>query len=466
MKTFEGKRITVAGLGQHGGAVGNIRYLHSQGAKLTVTDLKRREELAPALQQLQGLHGIRYVFGGHEALDFTQTDLVLQNPAMRRDSPYLRQAESAGVPVHIDSSLFLQLSPTKNIIGVTGSKGKSTATHAIAHLLQLKFARVAVIGTEGTSPLAELAHLEAHDCVVFELSSWRLEGLARIKRSPDTAVVTSLYRDHLNTYASYDEYIEAKKNIVRYQGAPDRALLNYDDHAIRAWPKEMRSRVIWFSLGDFIPGDGIYVEHGVVTIATTRGPVSLMPLAAVPGDSLHAKRNILPALYLAFGAGVHVESLKLHLQHLQKLAHRLETVRTLHSVTYINDSAATIPEATIAALESLQQKNIVLILGGSDKRLNFDDLARAITQARIRELIFLPGDATDRMHDVIWANFRTPPIIHRVNTMAEAVRLASRVAAAGDVVLLSPAATSFGLFKHEFDRGNQFKAAVEELSQS
>ena len=463
---LRGKRITVMGLGVHGGAAGNIRWLAEQGALLTVTDLKTQRELADTLQELRDLPQVRWVLGEHREADFTDTDLVIRNPAVPRNSAYLQLARRQSVPIEMDSSLFFKSSPTENVVGVTGSKGKSSTTTFTAKLLQLKHDNVVTVGVEGTSPLAALDTLRPDGLAVFELSSWRLEALAEHAVSPSTAIVTSLYRDHLNTYDSYQHYVDTKKAIVKNQRRNDRVLLNYDDDEVRQWADEVASRVFWYSLGDTIPGPGICVVRGMISINTANpltGIIPLFPVADVPLKSEHELRNMLPGIYLAWSSGVRPESLRLHVEELETLSHRLEPVQVVNDVTYINDSAATIPDATVAALRSLRDRHLVLILGGSDKQLTFEQLARELTYSRVRGIIFLPGTATETMQAEITGQYRVPPWIEHATSMADAVQQAKHLARQHDVVLLSPGATSFGLFKHEFDRGEQFKEAVEQL---
>lgn len=466
MYALKDKRVTVVGLGLHGGAVGNVRWLHGQGAKLLVTDLKNEHELASSLEQLRDLPDITYVLGQHREHDFTTADLVLRNPGVPASSTFLIAARKAGIPVEMDSGLFFTLTPTKKIIGITGSKGKSSATNAVAHLMQLVFGHVVTIGIDQTSPLLALSSLTPRDLVVFELSSWRLEALREHHISPPTALVTSLYPDHLDSYDSFTDYVATKKTIMRYQGTRDQVLLNYDDAAVREWSRECPGQLIWFSLGEDIPDHGIFVRRGMVTIQGGRGTIPLFPLARIPSTSEHELRNVLPAIYLAFNAGARVSSIELHVSHLERLKHRLEKVRAARGISYINDSAATIPEATIAALKTLGDQHVVLILGGSDKRLVFDELAHVLCGIRVRALVFLPGSATERMRRVVLSAYASPPPTLDAATMREAVAVATRLAEPGDIVLLSPAATSFGQFKHEFDRGDQFRNEVKSLPSS
>lgn len=463
MISLNGKRVTVMGLGLHGGALGNIRWLVEQGAQVTVTDLKSAEELKSTVEKLKGLAGVELVLGEHQEKDFTDTDMVLRNPAVPRTSKYLMLAKDAGVPIEMDSSLFFEFCLSKNIIGVTGSKGKTTTAVFIAELLKAQFPQTVAVGVDGISPLGELKNIQPDSPVVFELSSWRLEALDEKKISPSLAVVTSIYRDHLNTYSSYEDYIETKKVIAKHQKPPDRVLLNADDTILRRWDNSLPGKVFWYSLGEDLPGDGIFIKDGMVRQreAGHEGELLEWRGGSLPGE--HTQRNLLPAILIAHWYGISAEQLEVELRRLKPLPHRLEVVRELDGVTYINDSAATMPDATIAALKSLNDKTVVHIVGGSDKELLFEELADAEKQAKLRALIWLPGTATARMQEIFKkAGLDVAPWLD-ASSMNEAVAAARDAAQAGDTVLLSPGATSFGLFQHEFDRGNQFRAAVLSL---
>lgn len=460
---IRGKRVTVMGLGLHGGALGNIQWLVEQGAKVVVTDLKSAEELQSTVKELEGLAGVELVLGEHRDKDFTDTDMVLRNPAAPRTSKYLKLAQEAGVPIEMDSSLFFDFCPSKNIIGVTGSKGKTTTAVFMAELLKAQYPQTVAVGVDGISPLGELKNVQPDLPVVFELSSWRLEALDERKTSPPIAVVTSLYRDHLNTYRSFEEYIETKRVIVKYQTSSDRALLNADDERLRGWAPTISSKLFWYSSGDTLPGDGIFVKGGMVRVRQDGNEQELAEWDAMAIVGEHAKRNVLPGLLIAHWQGVSPAQLAVELKRLQPLPHRLETVGEVGGVTYINDSAATMPDATIAALNALKEKTLVHIIGGSDKELWFEELAAAEKAARLRALIWLPGTATARMQQAFRAAGAPDTTWPEATNMSDAVRQAVRLAQAGDVVLLSPGATSFGLFQHEFDRGNQFRAAVLSL---
>lgn len=459
MDSLKGKRVTVAGLGLHGGALGTIEWLVGQGARVTVTDLKTKEQLKPTLGKLEKYLGITFVLGEHRRKDFTNADMIIRNPAVPKNSEFLQAAREAGVPIEMDSSLFFLYSPSKDIVGITGSKGKTTAANAISTVLQAHSTKTVAVGIDGISPLGELPRVQPDSPVVFELSSWRLEALAQHQLSPPVAVVTSIYKEHLNTYSSFDEYIATKQIIVRYQKKEDIAILNRDNEALLAWQPVVQSRLFWFTIGDLPEGNGIFIRSGKVVIRTNEKEEELFPVANLPLRYEHEKRNILPAILMGHLRGMPASEITRALQKLRALPHRLEEVAQIKEVTYINDSAATMPDATIAALDALQGQTLVHIIGGSDKKLEFEKLAKRLAAASIRALVWLPGTATERMKETIRKKVDVSMI--DASSMQDAVEKASQLAQTGDTVLLSPGATSFGLFQHEFDRGNQFREAVK-----
>lgn len=475
-----GKRVTVMGLGTHGGALGTIEWLRGQGARITVTDLRNKQELAASIAKLAKHPHIRLVLGEHREEDFVNADLVIRNPAVPRQSKYLQLASKAGVSVEMDSSLFFQHCPSSHIIGVTGSKGKTTTTTAIATLLKVHDSRTVAVGVEGVSPLQKLSIIRSETPVIFELSSWRLEALAEREISPHIAVVTSLYPDHLNTYSSFEEYINTKKAIIHYQKSSDIAILNYDDPLVREWGREVVGQLFWFSLEEIPKAEsGVFVQNDMITVRIKdssrlflprRYDTRIMPL--FPFDQLplrfsHERRNLLPALLIAYIYNMPVEIIYKEISLIHSLPHRLETVAFVKQAMYVNDSAATMPEATTAALRAFAGKTLVHILGGEDKQLSFERLAHEVAHSQLRGIVFLPGTATKKIKEALVHAMQSRsrisvaslPIID-APSMHEAVKQAYILAQPGDVVLLSPAATSFGLFQHEFDRGNQFRKEV------
>lgn len=466
------KHVLVLGLGLHGGAIGTIKWLVEQGAAVTVSDTKTEEQLASSLEKLKTLPNISYHFGSQDTLSLDGIDMVVRNPAVPRKAPILERARQASIPIEMDSSLFFEYSPSKNIVGITGSKGKTTTSSAIAHVLKVLDQKTIAVGIDGISPLGALIPLTPSGArgssfpIVFELSSWRLEALQEKKISPHIGICTSLYKDHLNTYASFDEYIDVKKQIMKDQTGDDIAILNADDGRVRQWEGDVHGQLFWYSIkpladgqqGIWVDGDTVYVRVSAVFPAGER----ICSISDIPHHALHELRNKLPAILIALLHGYSKEAIMAAVTTIPHLAHRLQLVRSVNGIDYVNDSAATMPDATIAALTAYAQKPLLLIIGGSDKSLEFEELSQAIASyTNIRHLIWLPGTATERMKATVTPH--TSAQSHDAATMDEALLAASRLAQPGDTVLLSPGATSFGLFLHEFDRGNAFINAVEHL---
>lgn len=462
------QKILVLGLGLHGGAIGTIRYLASEAcppkwknAQIIVADKKSKEELAPSLEKLKGITNVRYIFGEHGMELLDGVSAIIKNPAVPRDLPLLQEARRRNIPIELDSGLFFEYCPSKKIIGITGSKGKTTASSAIAHVFMRLFPPSIAVGVDGVSPLELLPQVTADTTVIFELSSWRLEALQENHISPHVAVVTSIYKDHLNTYSSFDEYIEVKKQVIRNQKEDDIALLNADDPRIRTWESEVHGKLYWFSLQPLQNDEeGIWVDGEGVFARLLTSPSRICSISDIPHSSPHELRNKLPALFLAILSGASPKDAVSALASMDPLPCRIEFIASIRDVAYINDSAATMPDATIAAIESLRGKPIILILGGSDKALEFEELAEAIAKSRdITSLVWLPGTATEKMKSAVEKHASLQS--HDASSMIDAVKIAANLAKAGDTVLLSPGATSFGLFLHEFDRGDAFNRAVK-----
>lgn len=461
---LRGLRVTVMGLGTKGGGVEAVKYLVRHKALVTVTDVKTAADLRPSVEVLRGLP-VEFVLGAHRDEDFLHADLVIQNPAVPRNSPYLSRARGAGVPVETDISLFFLFCPAP-IGAVTGTRGKSTATTVAGLILREKRPDTVIAGNIQRSPLADLDKLASDSPVVLELSSWQLEGIAPHRQSPHWAVVTTLLPDHLNRYDSFADYVAAKEIIVRYQTADDVAILPTDDTRASAFARLTKGTVYWFGpypdnvlparAGVFRRGrDVIFVRDGVES--------SLLPWDEMNGRGDITKRNMLAGATLALSMGAGAASARQVLRTFPGLPHRLETVRVNKGRTYVNDTSATTPEAVVAALGAYSEHRIVLITGGTDKGLDYRPLAGALTD-NVAHVILLDGSATSKLRPLLRdTKFRSAPV---VRIMADAVAHAAARSLPGDVVLLSPGAASFELFRDEFDRGEQFRRAVQSIPDS
>lgn len=458
------------GLGLHGGGVSVAKALAKAKAKVLVTDLKTKEDLAQSLKDLQGLD-ITYVLGQHRPEDFINADLIIKNPAVRNDSPYLKAAVDHHVPIETEISLFFQMCPAP-IIGVTGTKGKSTVASLIFELLKHSTKRVYLGGNIRKGVLDLISQIKKEDLVVLELSSWQLESLAKHRLSPHIAVLTNIFPDHLNTYKDFSAYAAAKKNIFAFQKKGDYVIFNYADALLRDFAQDARGTVLWANyhgkfplptgqeIGGFARGKFLYFGSNTLKIMDKKD-------LTLWGE--HNSTNALLAINVAYLYKIPLIAIQKILSAFTPLEGRIETVGVAHGVTFINDTTATSPGAAIASLRAIlahfPQGNISLIAGGVDKATPFEELAAFLTgEQRIRQIIVLPGSASDVLQKLLQGGSGDAmKSMQAVKTMDEAVNAAFSGSAAGDIVVLSPAASSFNLFAHEFDRGEKFVAAARAL---
>lgn len=439
---FKGKRVLVMGLGLHGGGAETVRFLAHAGAHVTVTDLRSRAVLAGSLKALAKLKGIRYVLGKHRKEDVLDADLIVKNPGVPPSSPLLAFARAHRVPITTDLGIFFARSPA-TIIGVTGTRGKSTTAALIAAFLKTKRQRVFLAGNIRTSVLKILPRLHAGDLVVLELSSFQLYDLAFERRSPHIAVITNLMRDHLNWHPSLRAYWQAKANIFKFQKRDDILFIPVGDREVARLARNAPARVVRTVLPPVIRS---FMDEKFGT---------------------HYRASVGLAVGVARTLGVSLSSMRAVLGRFKGLEGRQEEIALVRGVHFVNDTTATTPDAAIAAIERFSQKagkkgTLILIAGGSDKGLDFKRMAHAIRQ-KVHGLVVLPGAATDQILKLLKSDFNS---LRKAKSMREAVRAAYGIASKGDWIVLSPGAASFGLFKNEFDRGKQFVEAVRSLTTS
>ncbi len=450
------------GLGLHGGAVGTVRFLSEAGAQVKVTEIKSKEEMSLSLAKLKDLKNVEYVFGQHRPEDFIATDMVIKNPAVPWTNKYVKLALEKKIPVEMDSSLFFQLCKNK-IIGVTGTKGKTTTASLISEILKTSGKNPLKVGIGQTSVLDKLKELKKDTIVVFELSSWRLSALGRVRLSPQVAVITNIYPDHLNYYKSFDEYVKDKKNICLFQDKENSCVISNDNQILHDFSVEIKSRLVRFSKIKIDSGRGVYVDNGAIYSNDGIDEKKIVDVAEIKLKGEHNLENILAATAATVAVGVELLAIKKAILNFSGVVHRLELVRELDGVKYVNDSAATMPEAAISGLKAYSEP-IILIAGGSDKNLNMAEFTSTICE-KVKGVVFLKGSATDKIIATIQKvdGRLAERGFEIVETMEKAVELARSAAEAGDVILLSPGAASFGLFQNEFDRGDKFKAIVKAL---
>jgi UDP-N-acetylmuramoylalanine--D-glutamate ligase len=460
---LKGKKITVMGLGLHGGGIGTIRFLSWAGAEMTVTDLKSKEELASSLEKIKDLKNITFVFNQHRPEDFMKADMIIKNPVVPWDNKYIKMSLENKIPVEMDSSLFFKL--CKNtIVGVTGTKGKTTTTTLIFEILKMAGKSPIKAGVGQISALDKLKDLKKDNIVIFELSSWRLSALGRCKISPKIAVITNIYPDHLNYYKNMEAYVRDKKYIFQNQKAEDFCTINWDDETLNKLDGEIKSSLIKFSANKINDGRSVYVNEGAIYVNDGNDEKKIMEVSEIKLKGSHNIYNVLASISATIALNVDLKIIKKAIAGFSGVAHRLEFVRELEGIKYYNDTAATMPEAAIAGINSFSEP-LVLICGGSDKNLDVSELGKAISQ-KAKSVVFLKGEATEKLISAVRKNL---PIENSkkdfliAESMEKAVEMARMEAKSGDIVLLSPGAASFGMFANEFDRGDKFKVAVNAL---
>jgi UDP-N-acetylmuramoylalanine--D-glutamate ligase len=458
---LRGKKVLVVGLGRRGGGVGVARWAAGQGAEVVVTDLGGAEELAEPVAALDGLP-IEFVLGGHDGVDLGWADLVIRNPAVPAKSPLLVRARDLGKPIAMEMGLFLE-STEGRALGITGSKGKTTTSYALRHLLDGSFPRVTLAGNMGISALDQRP-LAANELAVLEISSFQAEGIADSRVAPEVFVVTNLLEDHLDRYRTVDQYHEAKVAVLDHQDRSSWAILpsRFQDRA--KLEGRVRGRCAYFeAAGEPIPpgADGVFSSAGRLRARWGGDELELVPLDDLPLAGEHNVSNIGAAVGAALAVGVSAEAIRDRLRSLPVLDDRQELVATVDGVEYVNDSAATMPAATAASIRTYAGRDIVLIAGGTSKNLEPEPLASPVAELA-REVVLLQGDATEGIRSAIRSRGHDRQL-GPFDSMEAALEAARLVAHPGSVVLLAPGATSFGMFEDEFDRGAKFRDAVRAM---
>ncbi len=457
---LEGRRVLVLGFGRQGQAL--ARWLPTVGATPVVTDAKDAESLGV---DPDAFPRARFVLGQQPGPALIDTvDLVCVSGGVPLTHPLVQAAYERQVGVTNDAQLFIDRSPAP-IIGITGSAGKTTTTALVGAMCRAAGWQTWVGGNIG-SPLIDLlpAVRPAHQ-VVMELSSFQLEPMSV---SPSVGGILNLTPNHLDRHGTMREYIRAKANIIVHQSSADLAVLNRDDGITRLMGPIVSGDAVWFSRHEII-ADGAFLAGSRVCVSGHASPDGethvVCSLDEIPLRGDHNVSNVLAACAFAGGAGVPPEALREAILGFQGVPHRLETVRTLNGVTWVNDSIATAPERVVAALHSYDQP-IVLLLGGYDKALPWTDMMR-LALSKARHIVAFGASGPQSAADIVVKaarELRAPDSqLTRVDTLDEAVACARDHAQPGDVVLLSPGGTSFDAYRDFAQRGDHFRALVAAL---
>ncbi len=464
----------------HGSGIASAKFLLGHASELVITDLKPAAQLKKHVATINQLAKksstkVTWRLGGHQKEDFETADWVVRNPDVPPSSLFLTIARQRKIPIDNDITLFFRAYGADKVVGITGTRGKSTTTALTHAMLKNQYPTAKLGGNIGQSPLLFMKHgtwnIKQNKLpVVLELSNFQLSDLSTIKMSPRVAVWTNLYPDHLNKYPSIKEYIEDKKNIFRFQKAGDTVVFNFDNNVTRKIGQELRIRdyelgieIFFFSLTKK-QRHGAYTKNGWFVFVENSQEIKVAKLTDSHLLGEHNQMNTLAAICAAHAYGAGWPAIRKAIRGFAGIPNRLEVLRfkdlkikRLKDLTFINDCTATSPQATIAALKSLPAKKIVLISGGNSKGSDLGEMARAISKlARI--LILVPGNANQEL--LKYLNRQSSNLlIFQVNNLKEATETACKNARNGETLLLSPGLTWLPLM-NEFERGKIFKKLI------
>lgn len=458
MFAFDAKEtVLVIGLGRSG--LASVEVLRERGVTVYATDEKAPDQLAAAIAAVES-HGARFVPPGELDRSNVRFDSAVLSPGVPLTSPVVRHVQDESVPVLGEIEVAYRLCKAP-IVAVTGTKGKSTTTSLIGHLLRTCGRRVRVGGNIGNPLIREIVASQPDEWVVAEVSSFQLETIRAFR--PRVAVLLNITPDHLDRYHSMDEYAEAKYRIVANQALDDWFVGNLDDPLIAQlhWchgETRVQARQLWFTLGSQQDHATMCLRHGMLTYFPISGdprPIPVVGREEIPLAGEHNVRNVMAALLAALAVGCEPEALREGVTSFRPMPHRLEPVAEIDGVLYVDDSKSTNPGSVIAALRAYERP-IVLVAGGRSKGTSFSEMGAAIRERA--KLLIAIGESADA---IVQASHGAAFV--RAASLEEAVLSARDAAVAGDVVLLSPGCASFDMFASAEQRGERFAAAVSAL---
>ena len=449
------KKVAIIGLGISNKPL--IDYLYELGADISVFDNKDISTMDKDVLDKIYKYKIKFSFGENYLSKLVGFDIIFRSPSCRPDLPEIVAEVDRGAVLTSEIEMLLELCPALTI-GVTGSDGKTTTTTLIYEMLKQSGKNCYLGGNIGNTLFTKISEMDERDIVVLELSSFQLMNM---KMSPNIAVITNITPNHLDIHKSYDEYIESKMNIFKFQKENELLILNFDNEITREAGKQAPSKVIYFSSKDKI-SDGIVLDNGIIKECEDNLRKHIMNSKDIKLRGIHNAENACAAIAATkelVDASDQIEVLK----NFSGVEHRLELVREIDKVKWYNDSIASSPTRTIAGLSAFDE-DVVLIAGGYDKHLDYEPLARPIME-KVTKLIIM-GQTANKINAVVKveATRQNKSIeIYRVNTLEAAVDKAHAIAKEGEIVLLSPASASFDMFKNFEERGNKFKEIVNEI---
>ena len=452
---IKGKKVAIIGLG-----VSNIpllEYMNKLGAKVTVFDNREKEKIPKEYLEKINNYGIEYFFGSECLSNLKNFDIVFRAPSCMPTKKELVKAKEEGAIVTTEIELLIKMCPGK-VIGVTGSDGKTTTTTLIYEMLKEKGYNCYLGGNIGIPLFTKLNEMKEEDFVILELSSFQLMNMTV---SPNISVITNITPNHLDIHSSYEEYIDAKKNIFKYQSENDIVVLNYDNELTRNCVKDANSKVIFFSSETKLD-DGVILDGDVIKLCNDQIRRHIINTKDILLRGKHNYENICAAI-AATKSLVDLDTQIAVIKKFSGVEHRTEFVREIDGVKWYNDSIGTSPTRTIAGLYSFEEP-IVLIAGGYDKHLDYTPIAKPILE-KVKTLILI-GQTAEKIFLAVKEKEEKQSKkldIYMCETLEDTVKLAKKSAKKGDIVLFSPASASFDMFKNFAERGNKFKEIVNNI---
>ena len=459
MKTdWDGKRVTILGGARQGQAA--ARWLARHGARVTLNDRRTPGEMADSQAALAGVP-LTWVLGSHPLELLDSTDVLCLSGGVPLDNPLVVEALRRGLTLTNDTQVFMEVVPCRTV-GITGSAGKTTTTSLVGQMAKASLGEQAYVGGNIGDPLLNYVdEMHADDLAVLEISSFQLEQMTI---SPNLAAVLNITPNHLDRHGTMEAYTAAKQRILDFQCKEDTAILCREDRGSWDLRSAVHGRLISFGFGP-IQGreDGTYLQDGILHLRERQVEIPLLRREQVHLRGQHNVLNVLAAFAIGHAANLPLDAMLAAAEEFHGVAHRLEFVRTWNGADWYNDSIATAPERTLAAIRSFEEP-IVLLLGGRDKNLPWNDLA-AVVHERVDHVVLF-GEASAKIAAALGQPLQgqRPYTLERCENLEQAVRAAARVAEKGDVVLLAPGGTSYDQFNDFEERGEAFRKWVSVLS--
>jgi len=451
------KNVLIMGLGLNGGGLASARFFAEQGANITVTDLQSETFLAPSMQALND-YSIHYVLEKHRHEDFAQADIVVPNPMIKKENPYIQTAIKNGAKVQTDLHFFLE-NTSSPIIGVTGTRGKSTTCSLLYHIIS-QTQKCFLGGNITVSPFTFWQKLTPQTPVILELSSWQLRWLEDADFVFRGFVYTNFLKDHQNHYPDLQSYWGEKKIALKKLDNKSFLIINETQAEMTDFPQRTTAQIFYHS-GRHNNAVSMWPENHTLWLQNHGAPVSIYDdLAALPLKGKHNQQNISAAAMAAYAFGISIATIQAALPTFQGVPFRQQKIAHFDGIKFINDTTSTTPEAAIAALDAFANP-LICIIGGNDKSLEFDSLAQKLCAKNPKFIAFLEGSGTTALFKALGKNVENL-IYQKFSSFEKAMEKIENIARSGDTVLLSPGCARFGMFQNEFDRGRQFNKFVEQ----